>query len=643
MIYNAKAFIEAFDMEPTTTTSDKPDKEQASSSSSTSLGKMRIVANTGDRMDFDDTSVVLDMDNLTMSTHTETDPILYNHNWQEPIGHATAIAMESGRLIIDADISCVSEKAKEIQASLQNGFPWQASLGFSILGGTDVMEGDSHLVNGRQESNCIIANNIDVWECSVVLFGADSKTQTMISAKQKTDSVQGGEVKMEDNKIIEAQADPIAEMREAQAKEQERIDALRLIANKYNAGNVADAIRNGTTAERFELEVLREAHANPAPAIHVEASRETPLGKDVLSISALRMAGLPTDKFSEQALEATDKLGTQDFRAIVEAATGYNPTTAQRANGIEWLAGASTYNLDVLLVQTSNDVLEQSWQVTDDTWKSIFKQTSVPDFKTYKRYEMYSDYKFKKIARGGEMPHGRYDDSNYSTIAAETYGRQEEITWQDIVDGQALGVWSDILTRFAYGASQAVNEAAWAGFLNQKKRGDQGHNFFDVNNGNLGQNLPLTFDNLAQAATNFVMRKKDDPMNPDDLLGLTPAILLVPYSLKFKADLITHAVLQGDSTRFQDYNPHAGQYNVIATPMLENASFGGRYSSEDWYLLTNPSVLSVGELVFLNGQQTPTIRQADLNIGKLGVGFDAHIDFGYGPGDYRAGYMCDAQ
>lgn len=613
------------------------------------LHKIGIVANAGSRMQFEDTAIVLDMANLKTKFHAGALPILYNHNWQEPIGHAAAISNDGDKMSIDATVSIENDRANQVTASLKNGFPWQASLGFSVLDGHRIKKGETEIVNGRAETDCIVATSIELWECSVVLYGADNATSCNLTASLKEEEVEEEVtseeiINCEEQKPVEEnKIDEIAKMREAMAIEQERVDAIRELGNKYNA-STAEAIRSGVSANEFELKLLREAHSNPAPAVHA-TNDNTALDSKVLEVAVLRTAGINVDnKYDEKVLEAADRHRNDDFRELVEAITGYQPTYAQRKDGSEWLAGVSNYSLDTLMVTTTNAVLEKTWYEQDLSWQQWCKITTTPDFKTYDRYRITSDFKFKKVDPAGEFEHGALNDYKLPGIIPETYGRQQAITWQDIVNGNTLNVWGDIMTRFAWGCNQAIQEVVYTGWLaNNPDSG--GNNFFSAAHNNLLTSKPLTVDNLSAATTAFVLRDRGmGGLDKDEPLGLEPQVLLIPYSLRYTADMITKAALfQANAGSPMDYNPHRGAgWKVIYTRCLEDARYGGGYSSTSWYLMANPSLCPTGEVVFLNGQQTPTIRQADMEIGRLGIRFDGHVSFGYGIGDYRGAIKCTA-
>ncbi|MFO0260645.1 MAG: hypothetical protein ACK53V_03380, partial [Planctomycetota bacterium] len=70
---------------------------------------------------------------------------------------------------------------------------------------------------------------------------------------------------------------------------------------------------------------------------------------------------------------------------------------------------------------------------------------------------------------------------------------------------------------------------------------------------------------------------------------------------------------------------------------LGNTALGG--SSTAWYLLANPSDLATMQVVFLNGQETPVIEEAEADFDTLGIAMRGYFDFGVAKQEWRAGVM----
>lgn len=619
-----------------------------------------IVANSAALMDFGGEAVVIDIgDKLRLSSHTDKPPLLVDHDYSRPIGHIETLNVEDNVIKARGIFSIDNEDSRKIKESLASGFPWQASLGFTVNAGFRYGKGEELKTQAGDSFKCskrtTRATDITVWECSVVLFGADNRTSMKLA--------QDAQLKDDSNNIMDNLQEPIKEpvkvdakaptidseklereaierVRAREKQELERIEAIKAIADKYDAADkIGAAIDAGDTPEKFELNVLRASYGSapktPAPT---EQENET----QVLEAAAILSAGYQPKGYSEKIVEAANAQRGKDFRDIFEAATGFRPTYEQQKNADLWTAAASTYNLGSILTNCANAILLQAFEEQDTEFREVFKVSTVSNFKTAERYRLASDFEFKKIENGEEFSHGTLDDTKW-TIKADVYGRQGELTYQDIVNGDALDVFGDIMRRFAWGANRAINKKVWSLFLNPVADAS-GNDYFSAAHGNLVASSALTAANLATNAATFITRKRGFGVDADEILGIRPELLIVPPSLKYTADLITKATTFSPvASTISNYNPHSGyNWRVISVADLEDSTYGGGYSASTWYLAANPAKIAGFEIAFLNGQQAPTIRQGDIAIGRLGIQFDGHVDFGVSQQDYRAVMKCTA-
>jgi hypothetical protein len=162
-------------------------------------------------------------------------------------------------------------------------------------------------------------------------------------------------------------------------------------------------------------------------------------------------------------------------------------------------------------------------------------------------------------------------------------------------------------------------------------------NFFSAGNNNYaaGANTVLSVDSLTAAELLFLNQTKPNGKP----LGILPRYLLVPNALKVTANLLMTSIKLNEaatagSPKPQD-NPHAGKYEVVSSSWLSNATIPG-FSSIAWYLFADPARLAAFEVAFLNGNENPTVEQAEADFNTLGIQFRGYIDFGVKEQDYRA-------
>jgi len=146
-----------------------------------------------------------------------------------------------------------------------------------------------------------------------------------------------------------------------------------------------------------------------------------------------------------------------------------------------------------------------------------------------------------------------------------------------------------------------------------------------------GAGSALGVAGLNAAITLF--RNQTDPDGKP--LGLQPRVLLVPPDLEATALSLLQSTLVTDGTTSAQPNAniYTGRFQPVVSTYLTSAA--------QWYLFADPNDLPAIEVVFLNGQQTPTVESAQADFNTLGVQFRGFYDFGVGLQEYRAGVQSN--
>ena len=87
-------------------------------------------------------------------------PLLFNHNWDDPIGMIDAGRLEDGRLMVDAHFFD-TERAREVKAMLEGGLR-NVSIGYEI-----------HAMEEENKKNRFTATDWEPLEVSIVTIPAD--------------------------------------------------------------------------------------------------------------------------------------------------------------------------------------------------------------------------------------------------------------------------------------------------------------------------------------------------------------------------------------------------------------------------------------------------------------------------------------
>ena len=585
--------------------------------------KFAMLAYTGGLINLEgwDAPVIIDLEGVVPVS--EKIPLRLDHDPWRVVGHVEKLVIENGQIIAEGVISRANDDAKDVAISGANGFPWQCSIGGPAVEYLELGVGESLEVNGQTvEGPCYVVTKFELCEISFVALGADGNTSAVKAAKLEEVEI------MPEEKKIEAASldDSVRDYREKMAEEVKRVSAIRALSAGRHADIEAQAIAEGWTAERAELEMLRASRPTVPEPRKVEAE-----DSKVLEAAALMAAGIGTKRleasYKEETLDHAYKMRGIGLRELCARACGKDmPRFRSDASG--WLHAAfSTANVGGLLSNIANKSLLDAYESADESWRQVAKIASVNDFKTHTRYRLVDGGDFEKVLPGGEIKNGTLEEQSF-TNKADTYGIMFSITRQMLIDDD-LGAFADIPRRIGVKAGEAIAEAVWSLLLSNPG------SFFSAGNGNLltGTTSALDIASLGAADAAFAAQTKPNGKP----IGIPAATIVVPPQLYAKARAIVTSTLvnNGATKATPNKNIYEGVFDVVRSPYLSNSSYSG-YSATAWYLIADPNKLAGMEVAFLNGVDRPTVEQAEADFNTLGIRFRGYIDFGVAMMDYRA-------
>lgn len=594
--------------------------------------------------------LVIDLDGLDIPDRDI--PVLRDHDRNRIVGHGRADRSAFGvtmRGVISADEEDDSQK---IVKYARNGYPWQASIGSVVTEQERIPKGRTVRVNGERFSGpIIVGRKSELDEVSFVTLGADRNTTVNVAAAAKKTGDKAMSARLEKwaeetgadlsgmndeaREQLEAKlfasapkkkaddgdgSDPFAPIKTAQQRRKAFEAVGAKVAGEFptQVESIEKAVYQSLddesmTPEKLELQLYRSANdynVNPF------RRNEKNLAPKVFEAALCQSLGIESDKYSDDINEAAHKefhgrMGIQEFlfRAakinsgevfhsakhrtdrLVEAA--FN-----RGRKANFFTGFSTLDVGEVLANVQNKMLADYFSFFETAWRSVSRQRQVSDLKPTSTVAMTGGTTFQKVSKGGEIPHGTLGAEGYSN-QAETYGIILSITEDDIINDD-LGALSDLGRIIAKGAADAINRDFWAAFLDDST-------FFTSGNGNLITS-PLDADGLADAKA-ALERQTDEFDNP---MGLKGAIILVPTELDVQASTLVNSQLVVGSTDRPDGNFWRGKYQPVTSQYLTDPT--------DWYLLANPMIVPVMEVVFFGGQspQVDTAR-ASVESARLGI------------------------
>jgi len=612
------------------------------------LPRFRMVAYTGAAMQILGWRwpVVIDLAGLTIPKQQL--PIRFGHDLFAGVGHTESIRVENGLLIAEGVISRDTEAAREIIASAKRGFPWQASVGVSVEEYEAIKENQKVSVNGQEFAGPLnVVRKGVLGELSFVDLGADMATSVSVAASSTLE--QGGskmndpQKEVKNSQTVQAQADPpkqdqpqaaaaqavrqapaVQAQQSAQpntdpAQEAERILAIRKVCAGQHPDIEAKAIEEGWSVRRTSLEVLRASRPK-APAVH------TPRGINDLPkvlTCALRMQGHDErveKEYDAPTLELAHRFRQVSLREIARMCCAWEgvelPIWATPVDTIK--AAFSTRSFSNILKDTASKILLAGYQATPLASVKVAKKLETVDFKPMSLAQLTGDYRFLPVAPDGELQHAKPGDQGW-TIKADTYGRLIGLTRQDIINDD-LGAFTELPRQIGRGAALTLEKAFW-----DMVEGGVAAGFFSSGNKNVitGNGSALSIIALDSAVAK--MRKQTDPDgNP---IAARPKYVVVPPDLESTAKQIYTAstlIATGSTEKvLAANNIHLGQYEPVVSEFLT-----GSGASSPWYLVANPDDVPAFGVVFLKGQEGPTIEEATPDPKYLGVLWRGYFDFG---------------
>jgi phage head maturation protease len=531
-------------------------------------------------------------------------PIVMGHEYTMAsiLGQATSVRAENGRLYVEGEILADSDLARQVTALAEKGFAWQASVGADVMRHQKVAAGEQVTVNGQTFIGPVrIVKASKLREVSFVTLGADDATSARIAAEEAEELLMAESANETPAEVTETTVEATATV----VVDAPKVDTAESDALKATVETLTKKVE--------DMQKVIATRESRAPAVHVV---EEVKNDKVIEAALCLQGGLPNaDKaFDARTLEAADKVRrtTSISEVLIEAARANGYTGSSRisaANAEPVLKAAfATHDISNLLGALVNKFLLNGFNAVESSWQDISAIRSVNDFKAINLLRLNGDMKFRKIGNAGELKVAPASDTRRS-VAADTYGISTQLTRQDMINDD-LNALSQIPQRMGRGAALAMNEAIWTEFQSSNS------SYYQAASAAAGNALSLS--SLKTATTAF--RKLNDPDgNP---LGIAPRVLLVPPELEITAaELMTSALLiSGNTTKEPNANVLQGRYRVVVSNYLTSAS--------TWWLAADSVDLPALDVVFLNGQQAPTIEQVAPDYQVLGVAIRGFFDFG---------------
>ena len=633
--------------------------------------------------------VVVDLQGLTATTAV---PICLDHqtSTDSTIGQTSGIVNDGRSLTLSGEITGQSQRVREVIAQADAGYSWQASIGCSVEQQEQVPAGQVVSVNQQQfRGPVIVARRSVLRETSILPVGADCTTTVNLAAKLKAATSKGtprmtptttlptfeewlqtlgvDPATLDDANrnaltlAFDAMQNPadttttasaLIDLRANAAADCTRIARIQSLTAGF-PHIAAAAITGGWSAERTELAMFKAQRPN-APMNHARTNGGPDATQILCASFALNAGASPkflAASMGEAVIDAASRLEARGatlktvMDAVLQAAGMTAPShrindsyirAAFEASRKLEASGLSTLSLPGILSNSAGKLLLEGYSSVASTWEQFCCVGNLADFKVASRYRMTAKGEFLQLGPGGEIKHLAINNEDTYTNQLLTYATMVSLSRTDIVNDD-LDAFSALPKSIGRLAAVKLEKVVYSLLL------ANAGSFFHANNSNLltGGGSALSIAALTAAERLFLLRTDG---NGDPCL-LMPSVLLCPPSLSVTANQLTRdtqiiAVGVGASaSTVPSGNPHAGRFQPVVSPFLENANLTG-YSATGWYLMAAPQGSSgLIEVGFLNGQRTPVIESGELDFSQLGMSLRGYWDFGAAFQDSRFGVL----
>lgn len=440
-----------------------------------------------------------------------------------------------------------------------------------------------------------------------------------------------------------------------------RSNAIHSVCNG-SRGNFPDieaqAIEEGWDVRRTSLEVVRRARPQ-APNVIV---RNNERNSGVIEASLAIACGINPNRalergwYDERTLESADSRNWSNMslcrfgHEIVAAAGGHLRPGKLDPEGVAHIfecdrrlsqgrwdiqahgsGGVSTISLAGSLGNVMHKVMLNSFLEVVAVIPSIAVKQSSSDYKEFKAFMINMSGDLEEVGPNGQLPDVTLGEEEFSN-KVKLKGAYLSVSEVNFVNDD-LGVFAKVPQLFGRKAAIGREKSGFITFLSNPS------NFYSTANGNYmeGANTALSIDALT--AANKLADEQVDASEEGDPIILPMTRILVPPSLKVEAGSFyseKNIVISGTTDRLKTVNnPHVGTFEPVSSPFL-GTKFGLTNSSDSaWYLLPAQGDLAPLQVVYLNGQENPTVEKGEVDFRTLGVAWRVTYRIGFAKGNKR--------
>lgn len=141
--------------------------------------RFKMLAYTGARVSGGFNDIIIDLAGVTLGAQRK--PILLSHDPAKIVGFSESATIDGDGIRLEGVLSSATEAGREVAATADEGFPWEASVGIAVDKAVRLDDGEEREVNGKMHKGPLtIIQKSRLREVSFVPNGADAKTRVAV-------------------------------------------------------------------------------------------------------------------------------------------------------------------------------------------------------------------------------------------------------------------------------------------------------------------------------------------------------------------------------------------------------------------------------------------------------------------------------
>lgn len=624
-----------------------PAKVSLSEKKEDGLARVTINGYTGDSVNLSDYGiddpVVYKMEGIKLNK--ENVPYLLNHSPFHPLGHIETVA-NNENLMATAVHSFPSQESKDVATAIENGMPYEASMGLEINVDSVTFHSEGAVeVNGRTFNAPIyVVGESTLVELSATLFGRDGNTSVTKLSKETLMTIKNKKPEDATPVVVPAVVElaaPVAPVVPVALPVDNRLEKLMdwMVEYKDHPELIKNGMKDGWDDDRMKREVEIKVIQNGYPGVPSVFVPSTKVENGFTAHYALSCGLSPEfleKKLGKAAVDnAVDKprMGLKESLMYAANANGGNfnghSDTHNLMKFIKRLHinnAFSTVDYPNLMHQVAKWTMESAWLLDPPFAPSICNPVSNKDFRPTGHIKPRGGKMWNGLSQEGKIEHASFGKEDRYMTELGTIAQLLILKREDVVNDDIGWIEQTLLLMkegaWMYPDFQLVNliyNSVTAGVLD---------------NGSGAYTLAFNAANL-ETLFNFVKRR---PVVKGGLIvnaqrqtkwklvfasGLEKAVWEVINQDRFVQG--ASGVLTGERNYWKD------KFELVMFDQLDNTTYNANAKAGAWGLVPTSTQFSPFAITYLNGQKMPTTEVVDLPADELGFGvrgyFDVNVDY----------------